>query len=286
MQALRHSKVKLTWDDDDPERIQMTRRTLSKKEIEEADFKAYLASSSSESDDEDVPSAPHIKKKADKKAASRDALRSLLLGGSDELPEGWGRDEDDPGDVDMEITFTPGLSANSGEQDDTTLSKYQRKVKEKRKKRKEEVKQKTSADKSGGMGDDFFDTGNADEVDAQKTSKHKKRAEIPTPTPRPVSTPEELALLVTSDNQNAEPQHFNLRSVLKAEKNVKRKGRKSKKGKDLDDNEVQEDFAIDVKDERFKVLHEDHHYAIDPSNPQCVISFSCPFIGLISRLEP
>jgi len=30
---------------------------------------------------------------------------------------------------------------------------------------------------------------------------------------------------------------------------------------------MQEDFTIDVKDSRFQVLHEDHAFAINPSNP-------------------
>ena len=52
-QALRHSKVKLTWDEDEPERALVTKRVLSRKEIEENDFRAYIASSSeSESDDD------------------------------------------------------------------------------------------------------------------------------------------------------------------------------------------------------------------------------------------
>ena len=68
--------------------------------------------------------------------------RALLLGGNDDqLPEGWGKDSKDDEDVDMEITFTPGL-AESKAGDETTLEKYQRKMKEKRKKRKEEVKEK------------------------------------------------------------------------------------------------------------------------------------------------
>jgi len=34
-----------------------------------------------------------------------------------------------------------------------------------------------------------------------------------------------------------------------------------------DENELQHDFTIDVKDQRFRALHEDHVFAIDPSNP-------------------
>jgi len=46
--------------------------------------------------------------------------------------------------------------------------------------------------------------------------------------------------------------------------------RKRKKGKnkgEAEDNEIQEQFVINVKDDRFKAVHEDHTFAIDPSNP-------------------
>lgn len=56
--------------------------------------------------------------------------------------------------------------------------------------------------------------------------------------------------------------------MLKAEKKIRRKNKGPKKPGEEDDNELQEDFLIDVKDARFKALHEDHQYAIDPSNPQ------------------
>ena len=51
--ALRHSKVKLKWDEDDPERTKVLRRALTKKEIEEDDYRAYIASDSEESAAED-----------------------------------------------------------------------------------------------------------------------------------------------------------------------------------------------------------------------------------------
>ncbi|KAG6856644.1 hypothetical protein H0H87_002234 [Tephrocybe sp. NHM501043] len=270
--ALRHSKVKLTWDEDDPERNQITRRKLTKKEIENADFRAYLASSS-ESESEAVETAPKKSKGKDKKS-SRDQLRALLLGGNDDLPEGWDR-ENDPEDVDMEITFTPGLSEQKD--DETTLDKYQRKIREKRKKRKEEVKEKALKVELGDVQDkdDFFDVESDDgtgvEAPARKDKKGGRKEAHPDPSepsPRPLSTPEELALLIASDNPETDPKHFNLKSVLKAEKKARRKGKRRKGNKnDEGDNEVQADFKIDVNDERFKILHEDHQYAIDPTNP-------------------
>lgn len=265
---MRHSKVKLTWDGDDPQRSQVTRRALTRKEMEESNFNAYIANTSSESepDAEDKP----LPSKKDKNT-SREKLRALLLGGNDEaMPEGWG-DDGAVDDVDMEITFTPGLSDKKTKEDETTLERYQRKMKEKRKKKKEE-----GTDKRGGkqLEDDFFEQASEEEardedVDGDRT-KGKTTINQKDLSLRPEATAEELALLVASDNPNAEPKHFNIKSVIKAEKQKKRKKGRKAKG-DVDTNETQEDFILDVKDERFKALHEDHEFAIDPSNPQYIL---------------
>ncbi|KIJ63014.1 hypothetical protein HYDPIDRAFT_113516 [Hydnomerulius pinastri MD-312] len=330
--ALRHSKVKLTWDEDDAERNHFTRRPLTKKEIEEADFKAYIASSSSsegESEDESAVKEKGEtggkKDKKSRKAAARDKMRALLLGGNDdELPEGWGGGDaigsgaedafdgkagklkrrggkgtgeggEEGSDVDMQITFMPGLSEAKNPDDETTLERYQRKMKEKRKKRKEEIKagavgpeDETGEAEAGKMkdsgvaslDDEFFGAGSDSESDRgttsakQKGKKSKKsRDPVPETTPRQPLTKEELRLLAASDNPHGEPAHFDMKAVVKAEKqNKNKKSRhKSKKRADTDaddgPNEAQGDFVIDVKDDRFAAIHEDHQFAIDPSNP-------------------
>jgi hypothetical protein len=267
--------VKLTWDEDDAERNKVTRRNLTRQEIEDGDFRAYIASSSG-SESEGESSKPRKDKKA-----NRDKLRALLLGGNEEaMPEGWGEDNNE--DVDMEITFTPGLLGKTNDEDETTLEKYQRKMREKRKKRKEEVKDKvTSKGKEREVEDDFFE-GESEEGDASDGDRHhaaskgkkKKGSEIQMGEVNrrgQEATTEELALLVSSNNPDADPEHFDFKAVLKAEKGGKRKkkGKKEKHGED----ETQQDFVLDVQDERFKVLHEDHQFAIDPSNPQYVLIF-------------
>ncbi|KAK0208065.1 hypothetical protein DFS33DRAFT_1371637 [Desarmillaria ectypa] len=256
--ALRHSKVKLTWDEDDPERNLVTRRTLSRKEIEDGHFNSYLASSSSESEGEDERQDT-AQKKSQQKAQSRDKLRALLLGGNDDLPEGWSRggDNDEGSDVDMEITFTPGLLESKGDQDETTIEKYQRKMKERRKskaeRRAEGLEPPPKSDSRLG-GDDFFDAASDDEP-------------APPPIKEPISL-EELQKLADGDKDEGR-KHFDLRAVLKAEKKSKWKGKKGKKAREQDANdETQPDFALDVKDDRFNILHEDSNFAIDPSNPQ------------------
>ncbi|TEB35204.1 hypothetical protein FA13DRAFT_1707318 [Coprinellus micaceus] len=240
--ALRHSKVALTWDEDDPERGHVTRRTLTKQEIEDGDFRAFIASSS-ESESEAESSKPKGKK--NKKSAEGSTKGSVA----------W------------EITFTPGLIGKKDEGgDETTLEKYQRKMREKRKKRKEEVKEK-GGEKGKGKEkekDEFFGASSDEEEEEEDRRPASQRRATARGRSR-LKSSEELELLAASNNPDGETKHFDFKAVLKAEKKGK-KGRKGKKTK-LNEDELQEDFSIDVQDERFKVLHEDHHFAIDPSNP-------------------
>jgi NUC153 domain len=273
-QALRHSRVKLTWDDDDPERIKVTRRTLSRKEIEESDFKTYLASSGSSDEGSDVDDT------SAGAAAKREKLRALLLGGGDEdnelLPEGWGKDTEKAGE--MEITFTPGLSGKQDEgegEEETTLQRYLRKQKEKRKQKKKTAKAQN--EKEEGQDDEFFgeDSDDKGEDVAPVATKNGKKKPLameskPLKAKHVESTPAELELLLSSEAPSREPMHFDIRSVIKAEKSgSKKRGKKNRKqASRADEDEAQEDFAINVKDKRFKALFEDHEFAIDPTNPQ------------------
>lgn len=234
------------------------------------DFQAYLASPSSESESNNEDAA--VRKS--RKDASRDKLRTLLLDGAGEdLPEGWGNAVKDDGKIDMEITFTPGLTGAQGEdRDETTLEKYQRKVKEKRRKRKEEVKQmksKQKAEEATGRvaSDEFFDSGRGEDEEAKSADEYSHQKQRSSG-PRHAMSAEELQHLFTSDIAASEPKHFNMKSVVKAEKAKGRRRQKVRQHDNEEGNEIQEDFTIDVKDDRFKAVHEDHSFAIDPSNPQ------------------
>ncbi|EJD04071.1 uncharacterized protein FOMMEDRAFT_121565 [Fomitiporia mediterranea MF3/22] len=290
--ALRHSKVTLKWDEDDPERSKVTRRALSRKEIEEGDYRAYIAPSSSEDSDDIGDSSKNEKSKTE-----RERLRKLLLGDGEVggFPDSNPfSDGDNDAEGDMEITFMPGLSeANAKSQDETTIETYKRKQKEKRQARKKEKIEKMSEKEQVTgktakvvVGDEFFAAGSESEEDEadlgksknkkSKSSKSKSRREEEKDSEehteaRP-ATEAELELLVAPDDTSTARNHFDMKSILKAEKAKGKKKKKSKKsGKkgpagDGEDD-VQEDFQIDVKDDRFKALHEDHTFAIDPSNP-------------------
>ncbi|KAF9969645.1 pre-rRNA-processing protein esf1 [Actinomortierella ambigua] len=161
-QVFQHSNVKLTWDEDDAERIKVTRQKFSKKDLEDMDFKAYLASSDEEESDEEEDIE-----------ATRRKYRALLAGSSN---KGSDDDSDEDGaeggvfgmkrdkDQEMEITFAPGLSEAASRlleekkerdaargaagKDETSIEAYKRKEKERKQRRKEARKARLAGDNS------------------------------------------------------------------------------------------------------------------------------------------
>ncbi len=78
----------------------------------------------------------------------------------------------------------------------------------------------------------------------------------------------QLELLMADENGGAHVDHFDMKEITKAEKlKNKKKGKKGKKGAEGQGG-LQEDFAMDVQDSRFKAVFENHEFAIDPSNPK------------------
>lgn len=130
--ALQHSKVRLTWDETPRERLQVASRAFSQKEIDEMDFKAYLASDSESEDDFD---------KEDLKSKYKSLLGTVLDKKKNEEAE-----ENDNDEIDMEITFTPGIGENKdkqevqSEENENIREKYIRKEKERKMKRMEKLR--------------------------------------------------------------------------------------------------------------------------------------------------
>ncbi|KIW33252.1 uncharacterized protein PV07_00119 [Cladophialophora immunda] len=151
--ALQHSKVKLTWDAEDGGRREAVARAFkgSRKEIDENDLRAYLASDDSEDDEEEENEVAASSGPTSKKEAERQRMRTLL--GLPPEPEKKSSKKEKRPVGDMQITFTSGLSGgtnetskkksvfeNSPEPEETTLEKYVRKERERKQKRKEKMK--------------------------------------------------------------------------------------------------------------------------------------------------
>ncbi|XP_050128178.1 LOW QUALITY PROTEIN: pre-rRNA-processing protein esf1-like [Malus sylvestris] len=266
-QALQHSKIDISWDEDEPGRKTLKRK-FTDDQLSELELKEYLASDESESDQEENDDA--AEDKTDKKSKKRDMYRALLLSGEGEgdgdASEGDGEDNDQ----DMEITFNTGLEDISkrilekkDKGSETVWESYLRKRREKRKNRKNKSgdsseDEGSDTDEEAAEGpDDFF----MEEPSVKKLKKHQgksKKDEKQQQDDREAeASRNELELLLADDNgADAGPKGYNL----------KHKKTKGKKGKEV----LEEDKlpTIDFEDPRFSALFTSPRFALDPTDPQ------------------
>jgi hypothetical protein len=290
--ALQHSRVKLTWDEDDPERLMVTRRKFTKDDLKEMDFKAYLASDIDDEDDEDI-SADDEAGDSSKTESMRAKYRALLNGGADsQSDKEAGDSQKDEEYEDMEITFAPGLSnlANkllqakrekSMQQNETVFETYLREKREKRKlnkkaKKAEENEPLVSEDErdiKAVANDDFFkdafngpefNNGNAEAAEKTTAGGHKKSKDAPKRTKKRKGGDDDDELvdpdleLLFMDETERQRKHFDMDDIVKT---GKKKAKKQKEEKENND-----EFDINVSDDRFKALFESAEYAIDPTS--------------------
>ncbi|KAK7206113.1 hypothetical protein BZA70DRAFT_306413 [Myxozyma melibiosi] len=253
--ALQHSKVKLTWDETPNERLQFARRAFSRREIEEMDFKAYVASDSEDGEDEFG--------EGEDKDKLREKYRALLL----ESKDNSGFDSKD--EVDMEVTFTPGLTteaeAEPAQVEESTIEKYKRKERERRQKRMERNKD------SAGVAEESADDDS--EIEAAKGKKDKKGKKKAVKKTKEEQAEEErrkaeLELLMMGEDEESNLKHFDMREIIKAEKQKKNKKVRRREKEGSGGAAAADEFKINVEDPRFSAVFEHHEFAIDPSKPQ------------------
>lgn len=303
-EALTHSKVRLTWDDDDTTRKEVQKRAFSRAELDENDLQAYIGSDSSDNDSvSSRKSVSNADRKLNKREAERQKMRAAL--GLAEASASRSKKSKDEPVGDMQITFSSGLNAsksskgvfeNEPQDEESTRQRYIRKEKERKQRRKEKAKATrgegeagddhsgseqeavpadngVAADEEDPFNDPFFNdpsTAAANEKAARKADKEKKRAERDAEDAAAASRRAELELLMADDEANGEGvRHFDMREIEKAEKEARRKGKnKGKKSKKSAVDAVKDDFKVEAEDPRFKALFDSHEYAIDPTNPR------------------
>lgn len=302
-EALTHSKVRLTWDDDDTTRKEVQKRAFSRAELDENDLQAYIGSDSSDNDSvSSRKSASNADRKLSKREAERQKMRAAL--GLSEAASSRSKKAKDEPVGDMQITFSSGLNAsknlkgvfeNEPQDEESTRQRYIRKEKERKQRRKEKSKAERGETEEGGdhsgseqeaapatdkaadeddpFNDPFFNdpsTAAAAEKTARKADKAKKRAERDAEDAAASSRRAELELLMADDEANGEGvRHFDMREIEKAEKEARRKGKGKKKGgKKGGEEAAKDDFKVEAEDPRFKALFDSHEYAIDPTNPR------------------
>ncbi|KAI8377558.1 uncharacterized protein BYT42DRAFT_570712 [Radiomyces spectabilis] len=279
-EALQHTRVKLTWDQDDPDRIQLMRREFTTDDLKDLDFEAYLASSSDEEEEEEDVDA------------LREKYRKLLKSGNSSAFDDKTEADEDGEEGDMEITFTPGLSEAAGqavndklhgddeEHEETTIEKYMRKQRERRKAKKErqmnndEAMESAESEEDEEMKNDPFfrdtlkemeDEGLVESKDKKEKKDKKKKKSKLSKEERLEQARQKAELSLLMDDAEGKGDGFDMKEVIRREKMEMRKGKKAKKGKKM--QVEQDDFEINVNDPRFSAMQESHHFAIDPTNP-------------------
>lgn len=290
--ALAQSKVNLTWDETDQDRIKVTMRNPSQSgkktdDVNEEDFKAFLASSSEEeADDEDdkpLVGVDNIEDddEDDNEENQIQKYRSLLQSLDDD------KNRKKKKEVEMEVTWEPGLKETTEKilkkkektKDQTPWQQYLMKKKEKRQKKKEErINKKVTSDQApeeepaafsddelpSDTTDDPFFKQNLDSDDETekkpKESKKSKKKEKKKKDQKPVNKDAEGELeLLMMEEEADNRKHFNLKAIMKES---------TKKKKPSQDSKDSDDFQIDVKDDRFGAIYDSYHYNIDPSAPE------------------
>ncbi|KAJ8246160.1 hypothetical protein GJAV_G00264350 [Gymnothorax javanicus] len=296
------SKVELTWDETDHERVAVLNRKFKKDEILNMDFQAYLASSSEEEEEElevedekeeeegkqkkeeTEPKKTENEKTQVKKARKGDAeqiakYRELLKGTA-------GKEAKQDRAMEMEITWVPGLKETTEQlvkkklEGKNTLTPWEEFLQKKKDKRKE--KKKKAKAEQGAVDSDISDEELPSDVDLNdpffaeelkgvplksKSKSKKKKAKAEERTQEEEEELEkqkaEMALLM-DDEDDDKHKHFNYDKIVERQNLSKRKMKKLQKKNELPD---EDDFQVDVKDPRFQAMFTSHLYNLDPSDP-------------------
>ncbi|OWK56397.1 ESF1 [Lonchura striata] len=273
--AMGTSKVDITWDETDHERVTSLSRTFNKEELLDMDFQAYLASSSEEEEEQqqdgdvahemedDKPRKSH-KDDEEQIAKYRELLQSIK--------EKEKKQEEK--DIGMEIKWVPGLKETAeemvknrleGKDNLTPWQKYLEKKKEKRilkKKRKAAAEKEESEDElppDVDLNDPYF----AEEFEKTGLKKKPESIESTSEDEDEVEKQKaEMALLMMDDEDDTR-KHFNYKKIIEQQNLSKKKKKLLMKKKEL----LEDDFQVNVADSRFQAMFTSPLFNLDPSDP-------------------
>lgn len=298
--ALQSVNVQLTWDEDDPRRTEAMQRAF-KEDSAHDDLNVYLASSSSESEEEATQGEGTDERETKKKSmeAQIQKYRDLLKS----LEDGEKKPDDNDDDVEMEVTWNPGLSKQVEDlvkkkqehpEGKTPFQEYLEKRKEKRKLKRSLNKKGAEADDSDtensaqgdgshseqafsddelpsdvDLGDGFFkvDTPLKSSKESNKSKKKRRKQSNMEEAPEDKETTKskaELELLLMDDEDDGR-KHFSLKKLL--EENQQSGRKKRKRNAEKEPKADSDDFQVDLADPRFSALYDSHEYNVDPTDP-------------------
>ncbi|XP_066172617.1 ESF1 homolog [Sylvia atricapilla] len=273
--AMGTSKVDITWDETDHERVTSLSRTFNKEELLDMDFQAYLASSSEEEEEQqqDGDEAHEMEDDKPRKSQKDDEeqiakYRELLQS----IQEKEKKQEEK--DIGMEIKWVPGLKESAeemvknrleGKDNLTPWQKYLEKKKEKRllkKKKKAAAEREESEDElppDVDLNDPYF----AEEFEKTGVKKKPESVESASEDEDEVEKQKaEMALLMMDDEDDTR-KHFNYKKIVEQQNLSKKKKKLLMKKKEL----LEDDFQVNVADTRFQAMFTSPLFNLDPSDP-------------------
>lgn len=284
--ALQHANVKLTWDETDQSRKELSDKLFSNKsnEVSKKDLRNYVACSSEDEDEEDNEIVPNDNGKNIKsnsmKGDSIEKYKNLLAEITQnedlkkkqkiEMEYTWGIDKDQK---------TKDKKINTLEKGTNPFNKYLEKQKEKKEAKKEKKKQRKHGDLSDDieslpdgidLNDPYFqeEFDNDDFEDVKKSSPKKKKDEN-TDYKSSFST-QEVGHKISLSAKNL-LQETTSSDEETPETGVKRKRRMLRKNKEQIMESKQkknsDKFKVNLDDNRFSEIYTNPNFSIEPTNP-------------------
>ncbi|XP_006619126.1 ESF1 homolog isoform X1 [Apis dorsata] len=278
--ALQQVKVNLTWDETNPERIEIAQKLNSGKlnEINETDLQAYLATDSSDNEAEEEEEQQKelqknkINSEEETNADPVEKYKALLK----EIEE----KEEAKQKRDVELEFTWGLGTKEKaeklvqerlkkDQNLTPFEQYLEKRKAKRKAKREERKKHRTEDESDSENSEMLNLDNHEKnnrLSHEKKNAIKNNNSFSSDDENEERRKAELELLLMDENEDNK-QHFNMKKIEENATMTKSKQKRLNKKKNTQDQIIKDNFEVNVQDSRFNALFTSHHFNIDPADP-------------------
>uniref|UniRef100_A0A0V0G7T7 Putative esf1 n=1 Tax=Triatoma dimidiata TaxID=72491 RepID=A0A0V0G7T7_TRIDM len=268
--ALRQGKVALTWDETDPCRIEFNKR-LASGEINDEDINNYIAGSSEESEEGETDLESNKSDSESEHSSPKDKLskyKSLIASLKSEEEKKKNKD------VEMEISWGLGSTKRNSESDDGNRDSgnddsriTSRKTKASTFKMKHKPLFRSAESEDSSTDNSIPQTSSKKKI--LRKGKKWKKTDVPSSDEEKRNA--ELELLITEDViEESKKQHFSLTGIQKQEKEGKAKKKKWRKElkKKINSTKEEDNFNVDVADNRFSTLYTSHLFNIDPTHPQ------------------
>ncbi|XP_018319855.1 ESF1 homolog [Agrilus planipennis] len=273
--ALQQAKVDLTWDETDPTRIEVTQKLANgDSDIPEGDLQAYLASSSAseESEIENNQEENEIEP-AHKNDHPIDKYKHLLH----EIEKK--EEEKKKKDIEMEVTWGIDIEEKTRKlvkekmakkDEKTPFEQYLEKRKEKRKEKREKIKKSTNNsdnDSEDSVDIDFNDPYFKEEFQNAEFQPKNKKNKIVSTENDDINNQKKAELELLLLDEDDDKKHFSLKKIQEADETLNRKRKNKSKKSESENLEKEDNFQINVNDERFSALYSSHHFNLDPTDP-------------------